>query len=133
MCDKKSETIISHIVSECEKLAQKKYKRRHNNVARINLWKLCGKYNLKKSEKWYEYDPEGVVENEEGKILWEVMIQCDTEIKAREPDKVLVNTNERSCVIIDIAIPGDLRVSEKEKDKLRNIKELKREIKRMGT
>ena len=132
MCDKKSETIISHIVSECEKLAQKKYKRRHNNVARINLWKLCGKYNLKKSEKWYEYDPEGVVENEEGKILWEVMIQCDTEIKAREPDKVLVNTNERSCVIIDIAIPGDLRVSEKEKDKLRNIKELKREIKRMG-
>ena len=133
MCDKKSETIISHIVSECEKLAQKKYKRRHNNVARINLWKLCGKYNLKKSEKWYEYDPEGVVENEEGKILWEVMIQCGTEIKAREPDKVLVNTNERSCVIIDIAIPGDLRVSEKEKDKLRNIKELKREIKRMGT
>ena len=132
MCDKKSET-ISHIVSECEKLAQKKYKRRHNNVARINLWKLCGKYNLKKSEKWYEYDPEGVVENEEGKILWEVMIQCDTEIKAREPDKVLVNTNERSCVIIDIAIPGDLRVSEKEKDKLWNIKELKREIKRMGT
>ena len=132
MCDKKSET-ISHIVSECEKLAQKKYKRRHSNVARINLWKLCGKYNLKKSEKWYEYDPEGVVENEEGKILWEVMIQCDTEIKAREPDKVLVNTNERSCVIIDIAIPGDLRVSEKEKDKLRNIKELKREIKRMGT
>ena len=25
----------SHIVSECEKLAQKEYKRRHNNVARI--------------------------------------------------------------------------------------------------
>ena len=33
-CDKKSET-ISHIVSKCEKLAQKEYKRRHDNVARI--------------------------------------------------------------------------------------------------
>ena len=39
-CDKKSE-IISHIVSECEKLAQKECKRRHDNVARIVHWKLC--------------------------------------------------------------------------------------------
>ena len=46
MCDKKSET-ISHIVSICEKLAQKENIRRHNTVARIVDWKLCGKYNLK--------------------------------------------------------------------------------------
>ena len=68
MCDKKSET-ISHIVSECEQLAQKEYKRRHNNVARIVHWKLCGKYNLKISEKWYEHAPEGFVKNKEVKIL----------------------------------------------------------------
>ena len=85
MCDKKNET-ISHIVTKCEKLAQKEYKRRHDNVARIVHWKLCGKYNLKRSEKWYEHAPEGVVENEEVKILWDVMIQCDREIKARKPN-----------------------------------------------
>ena len=39
MCDKKSET-KSHIVSEYEKLAQKEYKRMHNNVARIVYQKL---------------------------------------------------------------------------------------------
>ena len=74
MCDKKSET-ISHIVSECEKLAQKEYKRKHDNVARV----LCGKYNMKRSEKWYEQVPEGAVENEEMKILWDAMIQCERE------------------------------------------------------
>ena len=42
MCDKKSET-ITDIVKECEKLTQKEYKRRHDNVARIVHWKLCGK------------------------------------------------------------------------------------------
>ena len=78
---------------------------------------MCGKYNLKRSEKWYEHAPEGVVENEEVKILWDVMIQCDTEIKARKSDIVVVNKNERSCAIIDIAISGDIRVSEKEKEK----------------
>ena len=130
MRDKKSET-ISHIVSECKKLAQKESKRRHDNVARIVHEKLCGKYNLKRSEKWYEHAPEGVVENEEVKILWDVMIQCDREIKARKPDIVVVNKNERSCAIIDIAIPGDIRVTAKEKEKTERHQELKREIKRM--
>ena len=78
---------------------------------------MCGKYSLIKSKKWYEHAPEDVVENEEVKILWDVMIQCDREIKARKPDIVVVNKNERSCAIIDIAIPGDIRVSEKEKEK----------------
>ena len=47
------------------------------------------------------------------KILWDVMIQCDREIKTRKPDIVVVNKNERTCAIIDIAIPGDIRVSKK--------------------
>ena len=92
---------------------------------------LCGKYNLKRSEKLYEHALEGVVENEEVKILWDVMIQCDREIKARKPDIVAVNKNERSCAIIDIAIPGGIRVSENEKEKIERYQELKREIKRM--
>ena len=59
------------------------------------------------------------------------MIQCDTAIKARKPDIVVVNKNERSCAIIDIAIPGDIRVSEKEKEKIERCQELKRKIKTM--
>ena len=43
------------------------------------------------------------------------MIQCDREIKTRKPDIVVVNKNERTCAIIDIAIPGDIRVSKKRK------------------
>ena len=92
---------------------------------------MCRKYNLKRIEKWYPQAPESAVENEEVKILWDVMIQCDREIKARKPDIVVVNKNERSCAIIDIAIPGDIRVSEKEKEKIERYQELKREIKRM--
>ena len=42
-----------------------------------------------------------------------------------------MNKNERSYAIIDIAIPGDIRVSEKEKEKIERYQELKREIKRM--
>ena len=120
MCDKKS-----------EKLAQNENKRSHGNVARIIHWKLCNKYNLKRSEKWYEHAPEGAVENEEGKILWDVMIQCNRDIKVRKPDIVVVNKNKRSCAIIDIAIPGAIRVTQKIEGKNERYQELTREIKRM--
>ena len=76
---------------------------------------MCGKYNLERSEKWYEHAPECVVEDEEVKDLWDVMIKFDGEIMARKPDIVVVNKNERICAIIDIAIIGDITVSEKEK------------------
>ena len=48
------------------------------------------------------------VENEEVKILWNVIIKCDREIKARKTGINVVNKNERSCAIIDIAAPGDM-------------------------
>ena len=34
-------------------------------------------------KNWYEHTPEGVVENEEVKILWDVMIQRSREITVR--------------------------------------------------
>ena len=40
------------------------------------------------------------------------MIQCDRELKARKPDIFVVNKNERRH------IPGEIRVSEKEKEKI---------------
>ena len=42
-----------------------------------------------------------------------------------------MNENERSCAIIDITIHGDIRVSEKEKEKNERYQEPKREIKKM--
>ena len=118
LCDKKK--TIFRIVSEWEKLAQNEYKRRHDNVARVVHGKLCRKYNLKRSEKWYEHTPEGAVENKEVKILWDVLIQCGREIKVIKPDIVVVNKNERSCAIIDIAILRNIRVSGKKRKKLRD-------------
>ena len=53
------------------------------------------------------------------------------EINAGKPDIAVVNKNKRGCAITDIAIPGYIRVREKEKKKIERQQELKREIKRM--
>ena len=46
MCRKADES-IDHIVSGCSKLAQKDYKRMHDNLGKIVYWKLARKCNLK--------------------------------------------------------------------------------------
>ena len=94
----------------CEKLAQKEYKRRHDNVARKVHWDFCKKNGLEHTEKWYEHIPEGVVENEEVKVLWDINVQCDNVIEARRPDIIVINKKERKGIITDIAVPADVRV-----------------------
>ena len=68
LCRKKGEK-DEHITSACEKLAQKEYKRRHDNVSKKDHWDICKKNKLEHSEKWYKHAPEGAVENEEIKVL----------------------------------------------------------------
>ena len=54
MSNQKGET-MNHILSECKMLAQKEYKERQESIARLVHWKLCCKYDMNRSEKWYKH------------------------------------------------------------------------------
>ena len=102
------------IISGCSKLAQKEYKRRHDNLGKIVHWKLARKCNFEAGDKWYEHEPESVLENGDYKILWDFSIQTDHVIETRRPDLVVVDKKERSCKISDFAVPGDSKIEEEE-------------------
>ena len=130
MCGERNET-VSHIISECSKLAQKEYKRRHDNVGKYIHWKLCKKNSIDSKARLYEHSPKGIVESNGIKMLWDWAIQCDKEIDARRPDIVIVNKVHKEVKIIDVAIPGDVRVLEKEIEKIEKYGPLKDEIARL--
>ena len=44
---------------------------------------------------------------------------------------VVVNKKERSCKIIDFAVPGDSRIEEKEKDKIKKYQGLGRKLQKI--
>ena len=52
MCRKVYES-IDHIVS---KIAEKEYKKRHENLGKIVRWKLARKCNFEAGDKWYEHE-----------------------------------------------------------------------------
>ena len=59
-------------------MAQKEYKKRHDNVAKVVHKELAGKCGFQRTDKWYDHVPEGAVLDDEGyKILWNFNIQTD--------------------------------------------------------
>ena len=73
MCNKYEET-VDHIISGCPKLTQTECIQRHDKTAAYIHWKVCQSYNIKTSEKWYDYTPEMVTEGEDATILWNMQI-----------------------------------------------------------
>ena len=112
-------------------MAQKEYKTRHDTVAKKIHWDLCRKNGLEHAERWYEHVPEGAIENEEVKVLWDINDQCDNVIEVRRPDIIVIYKKERMGIIIDIAVPADAGVMEKEKEKVEKYQDLRREIARL--
>ena len=65
------------------------------------------------------------------KILWDFNIQTDRVLEARRPDIVVTDKENQETWIIDIAVPGDLRVKEKELEKREKYQDLAIEMRRL--
>ena len=64
-------------------------------------------------------------------MLWDINIQYDNVIEARRPDIILIDKKAQKGIIIDIAVPADVRVGVKERERLEKYQGLKREIGRL--
>ena len=71
------------------------------------------------------------MEDDHVKLIWDINVRCDNVMEAKRPDLILVDKKTKSCVIIDLAVPGDCRIREKEIEKTEKYQNLKRELKRL--
>ena len=90
----------------------------------------CQRSNIRNEFVKDEHKPVGVIENDHVKLLWDFNIQTATYIQARRPDVVVVDRDGKTCNVIDIAVPGDAGIFEKEKEKVEKYQDL---LKRGGS
>ena len=114
MCDERNETVM-HIFSECSKLAQTEYRKRHAKVTTIVHWQLCCKYGFEPAKHCYEHRAEVMVmETQDTKILWDFSIRTVRVIDARHPDVVLIiRIRKRSsliCLYLGISVSATRRL-----------------------
>ena len=130
ICGKFQET-IDHITSGCPQLAKTEYLHRHDKVGAYIHWNICKAYDIQVTDKWYQHQPEQVVDCETVTIIWDLPVQTDREIKANRPDIIVKHKGNKSCLLIDMSIPTDKNTSVKVMEKLSKYKDLEIEIERM--
>jgi len=50
-------------------------------------------------------------------VLWNQTVHTDREVTANRPDIKIENKKEKTCTLIDVAIPADRNVVQKEAEK----------------
>ena len=88
-------------------------------------------FTVTRDEKYYNHEPQPVYECTKNKLLWDLKIQTDNKIEHNKADIMVLDKIERKWLITDVACPSDARVKDKEKEKVENYQDLKRELKRI--
>jgi hypothetical protein len=68
---------------------------------------------------WYEHVPKSVETGQGGNvtILWNQQDQTNRTIPINKPDIIIRDNENRTCMLIDVAISGDRNVIKKEAEK----------------
>ena len=112
---------VQHIVSGCRKLAQREYRKHQDNVAILVHWKLCTKYELECTDKWYDHQPLSVAEIGEVRITWDMTIYTDKRLKHNRPDVSLVHKDTQEWTLIDIVMPADQNILTTEEERYQEL------------
>ena len=87
-------------------------------MAGVIHWDLSRKCGFETNERWYDNIPESVLENDNFKLIWDFSVRTDHEIGNRRPGLVITDKRDESYQIIEVAIPEDGSVREKEDEKV---------------
>ena len=74
--------------------------------------------------------PKPVYEEEDITVLWNQAVHTDSEVTANRADIIIKNKKGKTCTLIDVAIPADRNVLQKETEKKLKYKSLCIEIQR---
>jgi hypothetical protein len=114
LCKQHEET-IDHLTSVCPILAKSEYLIRHDKVcARLHL-SICKPLGIETTDKWYTHITKPVYEKGDVTVLWTQAVHTNREVTANRPD--ILKTKKRKHAQIDVAIPADRNVVQKEAEK----------------
>jgi hypothetical protein len=114
---KQNEETIDHLTSGCPILAKNVYLMRHNKVCTHLHYSICKALGIETTDTRYTHEPKPVYEEGDVTLLWNQAVHTDREVTANMPDTIIKNKKEKTCTLIDVAIPADRNVVQNETEK----------------
>jgi hypothetical protein len=75
------------------------------------------------TDKWYTHMPKPVYEERDVTVLWNQRLYTDREVRPNRSDIIIKNKKEKTCKLMDAAIPTDRNIVQKEEEKKLKIQE----------
>ena len=95
---------------------------RHDQVCAHLHYPICKALGIETTDKWYTHMPKPVYEQRDVTVLLNQAVHTDREVTANRPDVIIKTKKEKTCTLIDVAIPADRNVVRKEAEKNLNYK-----------
>jgi len=129
LCKQHEET-TDQLTSGCPILEKNEYLIRHDKVCPHLHYSVCKALGTETTDKWYTHIPKPVCEEGDVAVLLNQAVGTDREFTANRPD-IIIKKRENTYTLIDVAIPADRNVVQKEAEKNLKHKSLCIEIQRM--
>ena len=117
--------------SGCPILAKNEYLLRHDKVCTHLQYSICKALGTEATGKWYTHVPKPVYEEGDITLFRNQKVHTNREVVANRSDIILKTKKEKTCTLIDVAIPADRNVVQKKAEKKLKYKRLCTEIQRM--
>ena len=121
---KQHEETTDHLTMGCPILAKNEYLMRHDKVCTHLHYSICKALGIETTDKWYTHMPKPVYEEGDVAMLWHQAAHTDREVTANRPDIIIKNKKEKTSILVDVAIPTDRNVVQKEAEKKLKYKSL---------
>ena len=119
-------------MAACPILAKTEYLTRHNNVCQYLHWHICKSLGVPDTaNKWYDHQPNPVTTINHHTVLYDQQVHTDRTIMANRPDIILRDGSKQMCLLIDVSVPCDGNVVNKDAEKKLKYKSLAIEVSRM--
>jgi hypothetical protein len=98
-------------------------------------WELCGKYGIRRSDRWFEETPDTIRVSQDGmyEIWWDKKVITAKVLEHNRPDVVVIDRVLKRWTMVDFSVPFDKNVVTKETEKTRKYERLATEVTREHT
>jgi hypothetical protein len=111
---KQHEESIDHLTSGCPILAKNEYLMRYDKVGAHLRYAICKALGVETTDEWYTHAPNPICEHENVTVLCNQGVHTERQVTANKPDIVIENKKEKTCTLIDVAVPADRKVTQNE-------------------
>ncbi len=123
---------IQHITGGCQVFSGTEYKLRHDAVAKIVHQELAIKLELIPAVKlpYYTYNPQTILENNKFKLYWDRTVLTDQTVVNNRPDIIVVDKLMKKATLVEVSVPNNNNLREKNAEKIAKYRELEGQIRR---